>query len=430
MQRQTTALAILTCVALAPACSQVAEPELSTVTSDVMTDPTWIPDTSGYYYGGIAATSWGPNRLDLFYVAPDRSLGHRYSNDGGTTWSSHESWGGWISSPSAVSWGVNRIDIVAIGGDQQLYHQWYTPWHAPNASTPWEPLGVYAIEPPAISTRGPNVLDVAWVASDRTIRHGYYSLSTSWVMSGDNLGGVAGSSWVASNSWGSGRVDISVIGTDGTIAHQAWDNTSGSVWSGWWATPNATGIHQMPVAETSNHYQQLDTWWLKDDHLMRERWTAGSSWSPSADDFGTAHTGWLAAVAMPGTTSRVDIFTQDGWGVYHRIYQDPVAPDSCGTAYEFCCNAVLGGVPARTIAAAGCSRDDAHANAVAACQTGGAAYGACSAPSCAMSCAEFCCEETGTSYYGCGCDAGDAKAAAQLYHTNCTFEDHACTLGE
>lgn len=300
--KQVTALSLLTCLALANACSQSAEPEVSTISSDVMTDPTWIP-ASGGYYGGIAATSWGPNRLDLFYVAPDHSLGHRYSNDGGTSWSSHESWGGWVSWPSAVSWGVNRIDIVAIGGDSQLYHQWYTPWHAPTPSTPWEPLGVYAIEPPAISTRGPNVLDVAWVASDRTIRHGYYSLGTGWVMNADNLGGVAASSYVASNSWGSGRVDISVIGTDGTIAHQAWDNTTGSVWSGWWATPNATGINQMPVAETSNRYQELDTWWLKNDHLMRERWTAESSWSPAADDFGTAHTGWLAAVAMPGTTS-------------------------------------------------------------------------------------------------------------------------------
>ena len=106
---------------------------------------------------------------------------------------------------------------------------------------------------------------------------------------------------------------------------------------------------------------------------MRERWTAGSSWSPSADDFGTAHSGWLAAVAMPGTASRVDIFTQDASGVYHRIYNDPVAADSCGTAYELCCNSVLGGVAAKTIATSGCSRVDAHAKAVTACGTAAAA---------------------------------------------------------
>ena len=51
----------------------------------------------------LAATTWGPGRLDLFWVADDRALWHSASING--TWSEPESLAGTLASgPPAVPW--------------------------------------------------------------------------------------------------------------------------------------------------------------------------------------------------------------------------------------------------------------------------------------------------------------------------------------
>jgi len=73
---------------------------------------------------GVAASSWGADRLDCFVVGNDRALWHKWWN--GSTWSDWESLGGKLySAPTAISWGLNRIDVFSIGGERAMWHKWF-----------------------------------------------------------------------------------------------------------------------------------------------------------------------------------------------------------------------------------------------------------------------------------------------------------------
>ena len=84
---------------------------------------------------GLAATTWGPGRLDLFWVDDDRVLWHSASIDG--VWAEPESLGGELdpaSTPAASSSGPDRLDVYGRGVDGRVWHRWWdgTRW------VPWE----------------------------------------------------------------------------------------------------------------------------------------------------------------------------------------------------------------------------------------------------------------------------------------------------
>ena len=60
----------------------------------------------------VAAVSWGPDRIDLFWVDAGRVLWHR-AFDG--RWGEPESLGGALASaPAVTAWGVDRMeDLLA-----------------------------------------------------------------------------------------------------------------------------------------------------------------------------------------------------------------------------------------------------------------------------------------------------------------------------
>ena len=85
---------------------------------------------------GLAATTWGPGRLDLFWVDEDRALWHSASNDG--AWAEPESLGGDLaSSPTAVAWAEGEMEVFAVMDDGELWNRYWdhSYWH------PWEALG-------------------------------------------------------------------------------------------------------------------------------------------------------------------------------------------------------------------------------------------------------------------------------------------------
>lgn len=72
---------------------------------------------------GLAADSWGRDRIDIFARGADDSLSHRSFANG---WSQWESLGGVLgSAPAASSWGAGRLDVFVRGGDNMLWHKWY-----------------------------------------------------------------------------------------------------------------------------------------------------------------------------------------------------------------------------------------------------------------------------------------------------------------
>ena len=80
---------------------------------------------------GPSVSSWGPRRLDVFVRGTDDAVWHRWSEDGGVSWSNWESLGGIItSSPASISRAPNQIEVFVRGTDSKLYHIWWdgTAW--------------------------------------------------------------------------------------------------------------------------------------------------------------------------------------------------------------------------------------------------------------------------------------------------------------
>jgi hypothetical protein len=106
-------------------------------------------DLGGNLVSGPAVASWGPNRLDCFYVGPGNTMWHR-AYDGG--WKDEEDLGGGlIDRPAAASWGPNRLDCFYTGPQFTMVHRW---WDG-NAWSGEEDLGGALAAGPAVASWGP-----------------------------------------------------------------------------------------------------------------------------------------------------------------------------------------------------------------------------------------------------------------------------------
>jgi murein DD-endopeptidase MepM/ murein hydrolase activator NlpD len=168
--------------------------------------------------GGPAATSWGPNRLDVFVqCAGNNALWRLFWN--GTQWSGWQGLGGTLNTaPAAASWGFNRIDVFARLGDGYLWHKYWngSQWidWARNEST------VQLNAQPAAASWVYNHLNVFGRDTGFALRHRVFS--GTWYPGWGNLANppccLVGSGPAAA-SWGYGRVDVFVRGTDAGLWH-------------------------------------------------------------------------------------------------------------------------------------------------------------------------------------------------------------------
>jgi hypothetical protein len=169
-----------------------------------------------------AASSWGPNRLDVFARAADNGLSHVSWN--GTAWTPTVPLGGIITSaPGVVSWGQNRIDVFARGQNNGL---WHMSWNG-YAWSGWNPLGGVITSGPHVASWGPGRLDIFARGQDNGLWHMSWN-GSSW-SSWDSLGGVLTSDPTAV-SWGPNRIDVFARGQDNGLWQIYWN---GSTWSGW-----------------------------------------------------------------------------------------------------------------------------------------------------------------------------------------------------
>jgi trypsin/repeat uncharacterized protein DUF346 len=233
--------------------------------------PRWHPadNIGGTFTSDLAASSWGPGRLDVFGRGVEGALWHKAWVNG-FGWFPWESLGGSIQGqPAAVSWGSGRIDVVARMSDDSVGH-----WYWAGSGWGYDNLGGVVTSSPALSTWGPNRLDVfargstgemahkawdngwfpwenlgggqtvgdpsavSWSAgrldavsrmANNTVGHWYWAPGWGY----DNLGGVVTDSPVIS-TWGPGRLDVFARGSTNEMAHMAWDN-------GWFPWENLGG---------------------------------------------------------------------------------------------------------------------------------------------------------------------------------------------
>jgi hypothetical protein len=120
--------------------------------------------------GGTQGVSWGTNRIDIF-VACDGSTVYSMSHYwwDGTRWNGPQRFtDGRLSGGLAVSSrGTGRLDVFGVGTNQYLYHKWF---QSGSGWSGWSSLGVPPAEaggagsidmyPGAVSVRGTNRIDV------------------------------------------------------------------------------------------------------------------------------------------------------------------------------------------------------------------------------------------------------------------------------
>jgi Repeat of unknown function (DUF346) len=122
-----------------------------------------------------------------------------------------------------------------VGGDGTIwcfFRTGYTSWPPPAVPRPagahweaWESLGGVVSSSPDVCSWGPGRLDVFVRGTDDALWHKWYEDGWSgW----ESLGGVITSD-PAAVSWGPGRIDVFVRGTDDALWHKWYDGS----WSGW-----------------------------------------------------------------------------------------------------------------------------------------------------------------------------------------------------
>jgi len=270
-------------------------------------DGIWRPSPSGWeHLGGIftsapAVVASGSERLDVFGLGTDRSLFHA-SWAPSTGWTAWEPLGGTFASPPAVvSQGPNRIDIFGVGADGAMYHKaWDGAWR-PSASG-WESLGGVFTSPPAAASWASERLDVFGLGTNRGLFHKSWTPDTGWT-SWEPLGGVFTSRPVVV-SWGPNRLDIFGIGTDGAMFHKALDDGAWQPSASDWEPLG--GVFTSPPAAVSWGSGWLDVFGLgSDGSLFHKSWEADTGWTSSWERLGGVFTS--PPVVVSREPNRLDI---------------------------------------------------------------------------------------------------------------------------
>ncbi len=166
-------------------------------------------ESSGLLEDSPAVTASDSNELHLFVRTSGHNLKYKYW--GGESWSPWDILGGApiYSSPSVVSRGAGMLDIVARGESSQVL------WR--NALGDWISFDGTIQDAPAITSWGPDRMDLFARGTDNNLYHSTWDPSTSW-SDWENLGGPIYSS-PAAVSWGPGRIDVFARGETGNLIH-------------------------------------------------------------------------------------------------------------------------------------------------------------------------------------------------------------------
>lgn len=279
---------------------------------------------------GVGVSSWRPGVMDLFVRGTDNLLYYKwYDSDNGGWMQGYEQIGpGFISSnPVAVSGGgSDLVDVFArgIGANDGVYHKvWknsvWSDWQrlgsmntlsGPGLS--WEPtrrldvfvrgtdnaLYVYQYNPTIDGWEGPWPLDGQISSSpaaialangpvhvfargmDNALWHRWYDGGwQNWESLGGPLGGQISpdpESGPSVASWGPGRLDVFVRGTDDAVWRK-WSANGGASWSNW---ESLGGVVTSSPASISRAPNLIEVFVRGTDSKLYHKWWDGTAWRP------------------------------------------------------------------------------------------------------------------------------------------------------
>ncbi|KAI1194441.1 hypothetical protein F5X97DRAFT_346698 [Nemania serpens] len=179
-----------------------------------------------------SVSSWDYGRLDLVWV--NRTGGdvlHKYFDGGswGPSWEDAVNLGGDISLAQTYSWGRGRLDIVGRADNGSCMHKAWTGTDYYPAGKEWEDLGGNFSGVLGIGSWGPDRLDLVGVsAKTSSLLHKYWQ-DNEW-SDWEDLGGGPFANNPIVSSWGSERLDLWAVDREGVLNHKFWD---GFQWNGW-----------------------------------------------------------------------------------------------------------------------------------------------------------------------------------------------------
>jgi hypothetical protein len=275
-------------------------------------------------------TGAGTATLDFSYAAPDGGNAgatggfRRYSNgtDNLITWgfkpSTHSGY-------TEVDGSGNVLMTMTFPNGDLNYRAVKVPTSALNVSTlreraglprpasstvSWASLGGISTAKPAMASWGPGRLDVFVRGTDDELWHGWF---TGFQFFGwEPLGGVLASGPTVA-AWGPNRLDVFVEGTDGGMWHRWWDGTR---WNGW---EPLGGVLASGPTVASWGPNRLDVFVQGTDNGIWHRWWDGTQWN-GWEGLGGQSSGDPAAASWgPG---RVDVFTRNVDGTLGHLWYD------------------------------------------------------------------------------------------------------------
>jgi hypothetical protein len=270
----------------------------------------------------------GTPSLDLFIRGADNYLYLKTSTDG-TAWpSGATSLGGVLtSSPAATVRDTNTVTVFARGSDGAI---WYRD--SKNAGVSfgnWVSIGgaVAANTGPAVCSWGGGRLDVFVQGTNSGMYHKSWTDQKGW--SGwDYLGGVLTSAPAATATSDGNQIGVFVRGNDGGVWYRHYDASSS--WGSW------TSVGGQVLAGTSpaafNWGSRLIGWFVTgatNQHLFYswEQFTPGGQTSGYADLGGYLTSSPGATAKAPGY---VDVFARGGSGDFTILWQKSYGPSYVG----------------------------------------------------------------------------------------------------
>jgi C1A family cysteine protease len=210
-----------------------------------------------------AAVSRPNGKIDVFVRGTDGALWTRATTNGGTSWSNWYKIGGQLLSgtgPAAYAWGDTRIGWLVTGTDSKCWHMWKD-----SAGTHgWQSLGGVLTASPGATSPTSGVIDVYGRGSDSALWQREYA-NNAWA-GWTSLGGqLASGTGPAACSWGAGRLDVFVQGTD----HVLWHKWNAGGWSAWQSLGGV--LTSSPAAAAASGGNRIDAFVRGSDNGLWQR---------------------------------------------------------------------------------------------------------------------------------------------------------------
>lgn len=272
--------------------------------------------------------------LELYALDPNGQIQymHEAAPDSGVvpTWTTLPKPGGLNVIKSPVASTANLIDtfgtgLYVIAADGLLY-SCYKIGAPDDSFTDWAPYGGPFCEPPAVTLNAGLVQQMFITGTDDNLYH--YGSNSAWLQWPGAL--VAGTP--ATGKSFDGRIEVMIVGLDGSLYHQ-WEvvQAASDQWSGWYSHGNP-GVELTGSPSMASAYQLLHVFVTgMDGSLYHKQQTAPSNGWTDWQSFGNPGQPLLSSpVVGASLDGRLELFAigQDE-NLYHRwqlIAGDPFSP--------------------------------------------------------------------------------------------------------